>query len=328
MAALSALFIGGNGVISAAASRLAVERGIQLTLLTRGGDNWRGPVAGAEELRGDASDPESVARAIGDRSWDVVVDFHLFDDARAQQRVEQFAGRTGQFVVISSAAAYGKPVRSWPIAETALLGNPYWPYAQGKIEVERVFTAAHERGRLPVTIVRPSHTYDASLIPLPGGWTTLARIERGAPIIVHGDGTSLWTLTHQSDFGLGLAGLLGNPAAIGEAVHITTDLCLTWDQVAESLAAALGAEPKIVHVASQTLARAVPEWAGGLLGDWSFSEIYDNSRIKRLVPEFRATVPFSDGAREIVAWHRADPSRRRVDASLDERLDRLVQTHG
>ena len=325
MTALSALFIGGNGIISAAASRLAVSRGVDLTMLTRGLASWRPPIDGTQTLRGDASVPDSIKSAIGDREWDVVVNFQLFDATQAHEHVELFAGRTRQYVFISTAAAYDKPVRNWPIVESTLLRNPYWPYARGKIEAEAIFSMAYRDDRFPVTIVRPSHTYDPSLIPLPGESTTLARIKNRQPIIVHGDGTSIWTLTHHEDFAVGLVGLLGRPEAIGEAVHITTDLTLTWDQVAEQLGAALGVEPHIVHVASQTLAREIPEWGHPLLGDWSYSEMYDNTKIKRLVPEFQAATPFSQGAREIVDWHLMEPQRLEIDAELDARIDDLVQ---
>lgn len=328
MSALRVLFIGGNGVISSAVSRLAVERGVDLTLLTRGSGGWRPPIEGAAELRGDARDTASVAAAVGDATWDAVVNFQLFDGGHAREHVELFAGRTRQYVFVSTAMAYEKPIRRWPIVESAPQRNPWSPYAQGKIAAEEAFRTAWREDGFPVTVVRPSHTYDASRIPLPGGWTTLDRMRRGVPVVLHGDGTSLWTLTHQRDFARGLVGLLGRPDAIGEAVHITTDLVLTWDQVAEALADALGVTPRLVHVASETLVREIPEWTESVLGDFRYTEVYDNAKIKRLVPDFVAPTPFSQGAREIVAWHLADPSRQAVDAGLDERLDAVVARYG
>ena len=328
MTALRILFLGGNGIISSAASRLAVQRGHDLTLLTRGASSKRPPIEGAQTLRGDAADAASVAAATAGREFDVVVNFQLFTGADAEGQREVFRGRVGQYVAISSAAAYGKPVRQWPIVESTALRNPFWQYARGKIEVEEVLTRAYRDEGFPITIVRPSHTYDPTLIALPGGWTTVDRMRRGLPIVIHGDGTSIWTLTHQRDFAVGLVGLLGLPAAVGESVHITGDELLTWDLIAHQLAAAAGVEASIVHIASERIARAIPEWREPLLGDWSHSEIYDNSKIKRLVPEFVATTPFARGAHEIVEWYDADESRRVVDEDLDRRIDLLVAAEG
>jgi nucleoside-diphosphate-sugar epimerase len=324
MKGLKVLFLGGNGVISAGASRLAVARGADLTLMTRGRPSWRPPIEGAQTVTGDAT--AAADQPAGD--YDVVVDFQLFTADHAADQVRAWTGRTGQYVFISSAAGYRKPIRRWPIDESTPLGNPYWQYAQDKVAAEAVFEAAHRDRGFPVTVVRPSHTYDPSLIPLPGGWTMLDRARRGEPVVVHGDGTSIWTLTHQDDFAIGLVGLLGHPDAVGEAVHITTDAALTWDGVAEALLSALGAEAPIVHVASETLARAIPEWGPPLLGDWSHSELYDNTRIRQLVPDFAATIPFRTGAREIVDWHLADPARQTVDRDLDRRLDDVVARYG
>lgn len=328
MTKLRALFIGGNGTISSAASRLAVERGIDLTLLTRGRGTWRPPIEGTRSVTGDATDASSVARAVQEDRYDVVVDFQLFDADQARDRVAACTGQVGQFVYISSAAAYEKPIRRWPIDESTPLRNPFWKYAQDKIAAELVFNGAFRESGFPVTIVRPSHTYDPSLIPLPGGWTMLDRARRGQPIVIHGDGTSLWTLTHQADLAVGLVGLLGLPEAIGEAVHITMDTALTWDAVAEALTVALGVEATKVHVGSETLAREIPAWAEPLLGDWRFSELYDNTKIKRLVPDYRATIPFVRGAREIIDWHLADERRQVVDAELDAVFDSLVDRFG
>ena len=328
MTQLQVLFIGGNGTISAAVSRQAVAAGMDLTLLTRGQSHGRPPILGCRQLTGDATDPASIKHAIGGRRWDVVVNFQVFDGLQAEQQVEVFTGRTGQYIFISSAAAYQKPVPSWPIVESTLLANPFWSYARGKIDAEHVFTSAHAKGRLPVTIVRPAHTYDCRLIPLPGGWTTLHRMHSGLPIVIHGDGTSIWTLTHHEDFAVGLLGLFGLPAAIGQAVHITSDMVQTWDQIARDFGAPLGVEPDIVHIASESIARVIPEWGEPLLGDWSHSEIYDNSKIKSLVPYFVAKRPFSSGAREIVSWYQEDPGRQHVDAELNSAIDTLIDRFG
>ncbi len=320
MAAPSALFIGGNGIISSAVSALAVERGWDLTLLNRGTESKRSPVAGARHLLGDADRLEEVA--IG--SYDVVVNFRSFTADAERRNVELFTGRTGQYVYISSASAYQKPVAHLPITESTPLRNPHWQYSRDKIASEDVLVAAYRDTGFPATIIRPSHTYDRTAIPLSGGWTAIDRMRRGRPTVVHGDGTSLWTLTHHTDFAVALVGLLGNPRAVGDVFHITSDEVHTWDAIATMLGEAAGATPEIVHVASETIAKEIPEWGPGLVGDKAHSVVFDNSKVKRLVPEFTATVPFWRGAREIVEWYDADPRRQVVDAEVDAALDRLA----
>jgi nucleoside-diphosphate-sugar epimerase len=328
VAAVKALFIGGNGIISAASSRLAIERGFDLTLLNRGQSSSRPPIAGARTIKGDADDPASIAAAVGNDEYDVVANFRSFSPAQVRADVEFFAGRTAQYVYISSASAYQKPVSRLPITESTPLRNPFWQYSRDKIASEDVLVAAYRETGFPATIVRPSHTYDATLIPLDGGWTLVDRMRRGAEIVVHGDGTSLWTLTHTSDFAKAFVGLLGNARAYGDTFQITSDEVLTWDAIAHTLAHAAGVEAKIVHVSSNEIARVVPEWGPGLLGDKAHSVVFDNTKIKALVPEYVATTPFWRGAEEIVAWHDADPARRRVDPELNGRLDALVAAHG
>ena len=229
---------------------------------------------------------------------------------------------------ISSASAYAKPVAALPIVESTPLRNPFWQYSRDKIAGEDLLVAAYRESGFPMTIVRPSHTYDGGSIPLEGGWTTLDRMRRGAPIVIHGDGTSLWTLTHSRDFARAFVGLLGNPHALGSAVHITGDEVLTWDAIARLLGGALGVEPDLVHIASETIARVLPDLGPGLLGDKAHSVVFDNTRVKTLVPGWTATIPFADGAREIVEWHLADPRRQVVLPGLDEGFDRLVQLVG
>jgi len=328
MTAPRALFIGGNGIISAAASRLAIERGFDLTLLNRGTSSTRPPIPGARTVVGDAGDPSSIAAAVGSDEFDVVVSFQTFVPADAEAGIRLFRDRTAQFVFISSAAAYQKPVQALPIRESTPLVNPFWKYARDKAASEDVFVRAFRDTGFPVTIVRPSHTYDPSLIPMDGGWTVLQRMLDGKETVILGDGTSLWTLTHHTDFAKGLVGLLGNPRTIGDVFQITSDEALTWDQIARMLGAALGTEPKLVHVASELVARAFPEWAEGTLGDRMHSVVFDNTKVKSLVPDFVATTPFWRGAQEIVEWHMADPSRRLVDADVNARLDALVAAHG
>jgi nucleoside-diphosphate-sugar epimerase len=320
MTALTALFIGGNGIISSACSALAVERGIDLTLLNRGTSSTRPRIEGTRHLTGDANDLASVE--LGE--YDVVVNFRSFTPEAAASDVELFSGRTAQYVYISSASAYQKPVSRLPITESTPLRNPFWQYSRDKIASEDVLVAAYRSAGFPATIVRPSHTYDRTTIPLHGGWTQLDRMRRGEPVVVHGDGTSLWTLTHNTDFAKAFVGLLGDSRAIGETFHITSDEVHTWDAIAALLADALGVEAELVHVASETIARTLPEWGPGLLGDKAHSVVFDNAKVKAIVPDYVATTPFWKGAREIVEWFDASADRRVVDSGLNEKLDALI----
>jgi nucleoside-diphosphate-sugar epimerase len=328
MTARRILFLGGNGTISASCSREVLARGDELTHLTRGIGSTRAPIDGVRSLNGDASDPASVRDAVADQEFDVVVNFRAFRPEQVAADIELFAGRTAQYVFISSASAYAKPVAALPIVEATPLRNPFWQYSRDKIACEDLLVAAYRDAGFPMTIVRPSHTYDGGLIPLEGGWTTLDRMRRGAPVVIHGDGTSLWILTNARDFARAFVGLLGNPHALGSAVHITGDEVLTWDAIAGLLGAALGVEPTLVHVASETIARVMPEIGPGLLGDKAHSVVFDNTRVKSLVPGWTATIPFADGAREIVDWHLADERRQQVVPELNDGFDRLVALAG
>lgn len=321
------LIIGGNGIISGAVTRLAVELGAAVTLVNRGTDTTRPAIPGVESLVGDAGDAASLRAAVGTREFDVVVNFRAFTPDQVRADVELFAGRTGQYVFISSASAYQKPIAHLPIVESTPLRNPFWEYSRNKIACEDLLVAAYRETGFPMTIVRPSHTYDATLIPLDGGWTTLDRIRHGVPIVVHGDGTSLWTLTHTRDFARAFVGLLGNPHALGSAVQITSDESLTWNAIAGLFGSALGVEPRIVHVASETLAAHLP-YGDGLLGDKAHSVVFDNSRVKSLVPGWQAVIPFAEGVHEIVDWYLADPAHQTVDAELDAAFDRVVAQFG
>ena len=324
MTAPTALFIGGNGIISSACSALAVERGFDLTLLNRGTDSKRPPIDGARHITGDADALEDVSL----EEYDVVVNFRSFLPSAVAKDVELFTGRTGQYVYISSASAYQKPVARLPITESTPLHNPFWQYSRDKIASEDVLVAAYRNAGFPATIVRPSHTYDRTLIPLEGGWTQLDRMLRGEPVVVHGDGTSLWTLTHNTDFAQAFVGLLNNPRAIGDTFQITSDEVLPWDAITNILGDALGVTPEIVHVTSDAIARAIPEWGPGLLGDKAHSVIFDNAKVRSVVPEYRAVTPFWKGAREIAEWHLESPVRQKVDAELNAQLDALVAAAG
>lgn len=321
------LIIGGNGTISGSVTRLAVEQGMAVTLLNRGTSTTRPAIPGVESLVGDAGDAASLRAAVGDRSFDVVVNFRAFTPDQVRADIDLFAGSTGHYVFISSASAYQKPVAHLPIVESTPLRNPFWEYSRNKIACEDALVDAYRETGFPMTIVRPSHTYDPTLIPLDGGWTVLDRLRRGVPIVVHGDGTSLWTLTHARDFAGAFVGILGNPHAVGSAVHITSDESLTWNAIAGLLADAMGVAPQLVHIASETLAKHV-DYGDGLLGDKAHSVVFDNSLVKSLVPGWRATIPFADGAREIVEWYLADPGRQTLDAELDTTYNRLVAQFG
>jgi nucleoside-diphosphate-sugar epimerase len=320
---MKALFIGGTGVISSACSKLALERGIELYLLNRG-QSVRPVPAGARVLRGDVRDPPAVRAALGNLSFDAVVDWIAFTSEHVEADLDLFRGRTSQYVFISSASAYQTPPAALPVTESTVLDNPFWQYSRAKIACEERLVRAYREEKFPVTIVRPSHTYDCTTVPMDGGWTTVDRMRRGQRVIVHGDGTSLWTLTHHADFARGFVGLLGNAHAIGEAVHITSDEWLTWNQIFETIARAAGTEARIVHVPSDVIADYDPNWGAGLLGDKSHSMVFDNTKIKRLVPDFVCCVSFSRGAGEILAWYDADPARRKVDEDFNRLCDRIL----
>ncbi|QFP77310.1 SDR family oxidoreductase [Deinococcus sp. AJ005] len=320
---MKVLFIGGTGIISSACSELALAQGMELYLLNRG-ESSRPVPDGAKVLRGDIRDPGSVRQALDDLEFDVVVDWVAFTPEHIETDLEFFSGRTKQYVFISSASAYQKPLGHLPITESTPLHNPFWGYSRDKIACEDRLTRAYREDGFPVTVVRPSHTYDRTLLPMDGGWTVVDRMRRGKPVIVHGDGTSLWTLTHHHDFAVGFVGLLGRPAVIGEAVQITGDEWLTWNQIFELVAGAAGVKAQLVHVPSEVIAAFAPDWGAGLLGDKAHSAVFDNSKIKRLVPEFNATIPYARGVREVLAWYDADPARQVVNGELDGLMDRII----
>jgi nucleoside-diphosphate-sugar epimerase len=327
MSAPRALFIGGTGVISTACSHRAVELGFDVTLLNRGATSLRPVPEGARVLTADVHDRAAVADAVRGEDFDVVAEFLAFTPDQVTDDIELFRGRTGQYVFISSASAYQKPPARIPVLESTPLRNPHWQYSRDKIACEDVLVAAYRDEGFPATIVRPSHTYDHTSLPLDGKWTAIDRIRRGVPVLVHGDGTSLWTLTHHTDFARAFVGLLANPHTVGDSFHITSDEALPWDEITRTLAAAAGAEPRIVHVPSDAIAAADPEWGAGLLGDKAHSMVFDNSKVKAAVPGWTATVPFATGAREILDWYDADPSRAAVDRRLDALMDQLIEAY-
>lgn len=326
---MRALLIGGTGTISSAVSRLLVETGWETTLLNRGLRRDRVP-EGARLLVGDMADESAVRGLLEGRRFDVVVQFIAYLPDQVERDARLFSGRCGQYVFISSASAYQKPPASPFITEGTPLANPFWAYSRNKIACEDVLLRHFREDGFPVTLVRPSHTYGDRGVPLgvhgrEGTWQELVRIREGRPVLVHGDGTSLWTLTHNTDFARGLAGLLGNPRAIGEAVHITSDESLSWNQIYRIVGAALGREPDLVHVASETLVALDPSLEGPLLGDKSHSVIFDNTKVKALVPGFEAVVRFDRGVRRTLDWVLSHPEVQRIDPDWEAFEDRVIR---
>jgi nucleoside-diphosphate-sugar epimerase len=321
---MKVLFIGGTGTISSACTQLAVARGIDLYLFNRGETSCPIPQE-AHILRGDIRDRASVESVLGGMTFDVVVNWINFTPDQVEADIEFFRGRTGQYVFISSASVYQKPIASLPITESTPLHNPYWAYSRNKIACEERLVRAYREKGFPITIVRPAHTYDGTRLPFKHRYTVIDRMRRGKKVVVHGDGTSLWVLTHHRDFAKGFVGLLGNNHAIGDAFHITSDEMLTWNQIYTILAQAAGVpEPHLVHVPSEMIAAFDAEWGAGLLGDKAHSVIFDNTKVKRLVPDFVASIPFCRGAEEVMAWLDADPARQVVNAGHNDLYDQII----
>ena len=327
---MKALFIGGTGTISAAITRQLAEQGCELYVLNRGNRNTRLP-EGVRTLEGDIKDEAQIANLIKDLSFDVVADFISFVPEHVERNFRLFRDKTKQFIFISSASAYQTPLSDYRITEGTPLSNPYWEYSRNKIACEDYLMKQYRDHGFPVTIVRPSHTYDERSIPLGvhgknGSWQVARRMLAGKPAIIHGDGTSLWTMTHNRDFAKGFIGLMGNIHAIGESVHITSDESVTWNQIYQIIADALGVELQALHVPSTFLdASSDYDFKGGLLGDKANTVVFDNSKLKRLVPDFVATTRLDQGIRETVSHILANPELQGEDPEFDEWCDRVVQ---
>lgn len=321
------LFIGGTGVISSACSDLCIEKGYELWLLTR--HNSSRPVPdGARHIKADIRNQNQFKKVIGKETFDVIVDFISFEPQHLKSNIDALKNHCKQYLFISTASAYHKPVINLPITESTPLKNPYWEYSRKKIACERYLMDLFVEQDFPITIVRPSHTYDKTMVPLPlGRFTSLYRLMHGRKIIVHGDGTSLWTLTHHRDFAVGLVGLLGLQQAIGEAFHITSDEALSWNQIVATYANILSMEPDIVHIPSDFIHQHDPEWGDGLLGDKAHSKIFDNSKIKKFVPEFKAVIPWSHGAREILDWYQEHPEQANPDPGFNQRIEKILAAY-
>ena len=327
---MNALLIGGTGTISMAITRLLAEKGWEVHLLNRGNRKAEVP-QGVHWIQADISDEQAVAQILQGRHFDCVCEFIGFLPEQVERDIRLFEGKTSQYLYISSASAYHKPVTDYRITEGTTLANPYWEYSRNKIACEEVLMKAYREHQFPVTIIRPSHTYDNRNVPLgvhgdKGSYQVIKRMLQGKPVIIHGDGTSLWTMTHNWDFAKGYVGLMGNPHAIGEAFQITNDETLTWNQIYAAIARVLGVELKAVHVASEFLA-ATGEYdlLGGLIGDKANSVVFDNSKLKRAVPDFVPTVRFEQGIRDTIENIMAHPELQTEDPEFDEWCDKVIE---
>ncbi|MFT4136086.1 SDR family oxidoreductase [Microbacterium sp.] len=328
MRPLRVLFVGGTGIISTACVAEALAQGHEVHLLNRGTTGIRPVPEGAIVHTGDIRDEDAARAALAGLDFDVVAEFLAFVPEHIETDLRLFCGRTRQYVFVSSASAYQTPPTHLPVTESTPLRNPYWEYSRNKIACEDALTVAYRETGFPMTIVRPSHTYDPTMPPFDGGWTVVERMRAGKGVVVPGDGTSLWTITHHTDFARGFVGLFGRSEALGEAFHITGSESPTWNDIYTQVARAAGvAEPDLVHVPSDAVAAVDAEWGAALLGDKAHSMVFDNGKISRLVPQFRTTVPFARGAEEIVAWHDAHPEARVVDPHYDRLMDALVAAH-
>lgn len=327
---MKALFIGGTGTISTDVVALAQQRGWEITLLNRGSKKVP---EGTRSIIADINDEETVAKAIANENYDVVAQFIAYTAEDVQRDIRLFRNKTKQYIFISSASAYQKPLADYRITESTPLSNPYWQYSRNKIEAEEVLMSAYRSDGFPVTIVRPSHTYNGTKPPVcvhgsKGNWQILKRILDGKPVIIPGDGTSLWTLTHSKDFAKGYVGLMANPHAIGNAFHITTDESMTWNQIYQTIADTLGKTLNALHVPSDFLARHGEnyDFKGELLGDKASTVVFDNSKIKRLVPDFVCNISMADGLRQAVQFMLAHPETQTPDLEFDSWCDRIADS--
>ncbi|HCE42556.1 MAG TPA: NAD-dependent dehydratase [Lentisphaeria bacterium] len=327
------LFIGGTGVISSACSELAVRRGIELHILNRGLSKKIDAPKKAVVFHADIrKEPEKVSDYLENNSFDAVVDWVAFTPENIEQDIKVFTGKTKQFVFISSATVYQKPPRNYIITENTPLGNPFSDYATNKIACEKRLMQEYKRKGFPVTIIRPSLTYGLSQIPLCiGSWnypyTVINRMKKGKQVIVPGDGTSLWTVTWNADFAKGLVGLLGNKKAIGEAFHMTSDEVLCWNQIYKEAGKAAGVEPRLVHIPTDLLSEYIPRLSGSLIGDKINSIVFDNSKIREFVPDFKCEVKWAEGVRKAVRWHERVLDRSAIDKEADRTYDKIISAY-
>ncbi len=328
---MKVLFIGGTGLISEAVSKLVVEKGIELYLFNRGQRTDAIP-QGAHVITGDIRDVITTKETLKDYQFDVVVDWVAYTPEQVKVDLDIFQGKTKQYIFISSASAYQKPPTHYIITESTPLYNPFWQYSRDKIACEELLMDAYRNSDFPITIIRPSFTYGNKMIPAAmnswqNPWSLVDRMRKGKKIIVHGDGASIWTMTHNTDFAKGFVGLLDNPLAIGNAFHITSDEVLTWNQIYQFIGRAAGVEPNLIHIPSDFIIAKSPEDEGGLLGDKAVSGVFDNSKIKRFVPDYVATVPFSAGMKQTIAWFEANPHKCMIDEGWNSQMDGIIAAY-
>jgi nucleoside-diphosphate-sugar epimerase len=318
------LFLGGAGMIGSAAAREAVSQDAEVTIVTR--SEPRRPVAdGVRQLRGDVRDPDQLGALVAGEHWDAVVNWVGFTPSDVAGHVDLFRDTTAQYVFISTCSVFARPVPSLPITESSPRRQPVFGYARDKVATEVFLEEAYRSNNFPLTIVRPFHTYDRTAIPILSGWTAIERMQAGEPVVVHGDGTSLWSLMHSSDFARAFVSLLGNQHSIGESVNVVSGDILTWDQIHLTLAAAAGVRsPRLVHRSSESIAVEVPGWAEVLEHDFRHTMLFDTAKLRRLVPDFAPRMSFSQGAREIVEHYASNPAARAVDETLSAAFDRLI----
>ena len=327
------LFIGGTGLISSACSELVVARGHELFILNRSVSTKYPVPDGATVLQADIhSDSSHLSKLLAGRHFDAVVDFIAFTVEDIERDLILFRNKTEQFVFISSASAYQKPLKNYLITEETPLENPFWQYSRDKIACEQRLMKAYREDGFPATIIRPSHTYGPSQIPLAVDswvhpWTIVDRIERGKKLIVPGDGSSLWVLTWNADFAKGLVGLLGNQNAIGETFHITSDEALSWNQIYLEVYQALGQEPNVIHIPSDLIAAYWDQAVGSLIGDKANTVVFDNSKIKRFVPDFRCEVKWAEGVRRSIKWHEERPQFHTIDNEINVIWDKIIAAY-
>lgn len=325
---MKALFIGGTGNISTAVSKLAVSSGIDLYLLNRG--KTRQIIFGAKTITCDVTNIMKLKKELNNQEWDVVVNWIAFTTADIKRDIELFYGKTKQYIFISSASAYQKPLTYPIVTESTPLANPFWEYSRNKIACEDMLMDQYRERGFPVTIVRPSHTYDTVFPVSVGKWndyTMPDRMEKGRKIIIHGDGTSLWTLTHSEDFARGFLGLMGHQQATGHAFHITSDEILNWNQIYETIASALGVTINTLHISSDFICKYDDSHTGTLLGDKSYSVIFDNSKIKTFVPGFTAKITFKEGIKRTIDWYNENPEYKTVDDNVNKTLDMIISAY-
>lgn len=324
---MKVLFIGGTGIISSACTDLAVSKGIELYHLNRGNSSEIRPVPpGVTQITTDVRNVEQTNKVLDGLQFDAVVDWISFVPEHLEQNLKLFKGKTKQYLFISSASAYQTPPLKLPVTEDTPLENQYWDYSRNKIACEHFLREKAVLHDMKFTVVRPSHTYDKTLLPFDEGYTVIDRMLTGKPVVVPGDGTSIWTLTNHKDFAVGLVGLLGNERAMDEIFHITSDEWITWDRIFKLVGRAFGVEPKLVHIPSEIIASYLPELGAGLLGDKMHSMIFDNSKIKSVVPEFNCKISFKEGVKDVANWYLSGRANTNVDDHLNKIFDEMIAT--